>query len=234
MILLAVTLYMTVANGTHHVIAMSKTTKSTAVYTMKKYSKKFKGDKVSAIYRYDLPILKGNTKNVKKINVSLEKEYRKTFNEKDALLKIAKEHNKEKDANVHNYSDTYRNTHICKVTYNQNGYISFRYKNVSYIGGAINQWTSGYTYSLKTGKKLDILNVTSGGENSVKAKIGEKLADYVKKFSGSDIAFDKAMKDEEISEFEFYLINGKVVVCFGPYVDGIGNGEAKVILKGNY
>lgn len=99
-----------------------------------------------------MPILKGDTKAVKKINASLEKEYRKTLNEKDAIQKIAKEHNKDKNVITRNYSDTYRNTHICKVTYNQNGYISFRYKNVSYIGGAINQWTSGCTYSLKTGK----------------------------------------------------------------------------------
>ena len=58
--------------------ASEKTTKTKAVYTIKKYSDTYKNseNKVIAVYSYQLPQLSGNSETVKKINASLKKDYK--------------------------------------------------------------------------------------------------------------------------------------------------------------
>lgn len=208
--------------------ASGATTKTKAVYSMKKYSATYKesGNKITAVYSYQLPQLSGNSKIVKKINASLKKDYKKSLESKKECFEYAKK-NKGLDLP---YSEQYHTKTTCKLVYNGKGYVSFKYHCQWYAGGVGNVWTYGMTYDLRTGKKLNVSNVISGNKNAVKQKIIDK---YCSSITDSDWARDE-LNDMKISDFQFYLKKGKVIVCFGPYQPGGGNGESHITLKGNY
>ena len=216
------------ADGQSVSAAKKKTSSRTkAVYTIKKYKKKYSGTgkKITAKYRYDLPQLKGKTKAVKKINSSLKKAYTASLEDKKSLFSYAEEAN----SNL-NFKDSYFCTTTCKVTYNKKGYVSFCFHHEWYAGGVHNGWTEGMTYSLKTGSKLNVSNVVSGNKKSVKSKI---IKQYLNKVDNSSFR-KEALNKMKISEFQFYLKGGKVIVCFGPYQPGGGNGQSQITLNGNY
>ena len=210
--------------------AGEKTTKTKAVCTIKKYSDTYKNseNQVIAVYSYQLPQLSGNSEVVKKINASLKKDYKESLEGKEKCFETAKEFEKYK---------AYINPEVplctkttCKISYNKNGYVSFKYHSRWYAGGVGNTWTYGMTYDLKTGKKLTVSHVISGNKSAVKKKIINK---YCSKIADSDEAKEE-LNGMKISDFQFYLKNGKVVVCFGPYQPGGGNRESHITLKGNY
>lgn len=86
------------------------------------------------------------------------------------------------------------------------------------------------TYNLKTGKKCKVSDVISGGKSVVKQKIIDKYCNKIADWDGAR----EELNTMKISDFQFYLKNGKVVVCFGPYQPGGGNGESHITIKGNY
>lgn len=153
------------------------TTRKKAVYTIKTYKASYKGKKIKAQYRYDLPKLKGKSKVVKKINASLKKQYDPKA--KADLITTAKENEKYLP-----YKESWYDVTKCKASYNKNGYISFKYSSKWYIGGICNVWTYGQTYSLKTGKKLTVADVIPGNKKQVKQKI---IRAFSKQVDNSDI-----------------------------------------------
>ena len=86
------------------------------------------------------------------------------------------------------------------------------------------------TYDLKTGKKLTVYHVISGNKSAVKKKIIDKYCSKVRDWDEDR----EALNGMKISDFQFYLKNGKFVVCFGQYQPGGGKGESHITLKGNY
>lgn len=214
--------------GTLNAQAASKTTRHKAAYTIKRYSAQYNGSngRVSAKYVYELPQLKGNSAFVRKANVSFRKAYRQSLNGKDSAFETAEY----SDKNL-TYKDKYFTTTTCKVTYNKNGFVSFRFHHRWYIGGVRNIWTDGVTYDLKTGKKVNVTNVISGNKKIVKDKIINK---YFTKFELRSESEYTAMLNIDVRKSYFYLQNGNVIVCFGPYLPAGGIGSRKISLKGNY
>lgn len=181
---------------------------------------------ITAKYRYDLPQLSGNSSAIEKINKSLEKGYTKSLTDKERLLEYAK------SGYVLDNNDTYFSTTTCNITYNQNNYISFCFKHKWYAGGTSNIWTDGISFDLKTGNKLKITDVISGDKNTVKNKIINKYLKVTGFGDNTDVIYE--LDRTKISQFQFYLKNRKVILCFGPYAPGYGNGHFEFSLSGNY
>ena len=185
------------------------------------YSESCKTGKIKGKYTYTMPALQGTSKVVKKINKALKAGY--TESQKD------KEKDNSKD-DAMNRDVVYELTSTCKVRYNQKGYISFSYDHYWFAGGVSNIWTDGMTFDLKTGKKLSVSDVVSGSNTKIRKKI---LAKYEKKNGElGTLGQDEILKDTKMKDFQFYLNkDGNVVVCFGPYQPGGGNGESTITLK---
>ena len=197
-----------------------KTTKKSAAFTIKKYGRTERYAYATGKWAYGKPIIKGNSKVVKKINKSLNKrytEYRKTLG---SFLGYAKSETRPMSM---------LNTYTTKATYNSKGYVSFRYSSEWFAGGVFNSDVMGDTYSLKTGKKLNVSQVVSGNVAQVKNKIANA---FVKKYS-LDGTYS-AITSKKISEFEFYLQNGNVIVVAEPYTWPGQRSALTVKLKGNY
>ncbi len=207
--------------------AASTTTTKKAVFTIKEYKATWNGDKITRKYEFHLPQLKGSSDAVKKINKSLKKLYSASLNDKKAVWEYAEE------AEQNEYltdEDTYYSTCTCKVTYNGGGYVSFRFFNRWYAGGVGNTWVEGMSFDLKTGKKLNVNSFVEGSATQVKNKI---INAYLNKVNDAEYA-KEALEEFKISNFEYYLKEGRVHVCFGPYQPGGGNGHSEIVLVGNY
>ena len=83
----------------------------------------------------------------------------------------------------------------CKVTYNQNGYVSFKFTSNWHAGGIGETEEYGLTYRSKDGKKMTVQDVVYGKRSSVKKKIADTDArkiirigyKYIMKMKYSDI-----------------------------------------------
>ena len=90
----------------------------------------------------------------------MRKDYKKSLKDKGELFNFF-EKNKYLLGD-RQYAEKYYAQTTCKVTYNRNGYISFKYSSKWYEGGAYNTWDYGTTYRLRDGKKIGIQDVISG------------------------------------------------------------------------
>lgn len=164
---------------------------------------------------------------MKKINKALKAGYTESQKDKEKLWNYVKDNSKD---DAMNRDVVYELTSTCKVRYNQKGYISFSYDHYWFAGGVSNIWTDGMTFDLKTGKKLSVSDVVSGSNTKIRKKI---LAKYEKKNGElGTLGQDEILKDTKMKDFQFYLNkDGNVVVCFGPYQPGGGNGESTITLK---
>lgn len=218
------------STGTAEVQASGITTSNRYPYTIHKYTKNYgTGKPVTGRYEYQLPQLKGKTKAIKKINNALKKGYRASLKDKKALAGYVESAGKSNSA----MQGSYFSTTSCKVTYNKQRYVSFCFHHEWYAGGVHNGWTDGMTFNVKTGKKLTVADVVPGNAKAVKQKIINK---YFNKFPAkkSDSYARKELNQTKISKFQFYLKNKNIIVGFGPYQPGGGNGESHIVLKGNY
>ena len=205
--------------------AAKKTTGKSAAYVIKKYKSTKKYTYAKGVFKYGKPVLKGKSAVVKKINASLNKGYKKAKKNKKAIMNYAKT-----SGAMYNGA-TFSSTYTTKATYNKKGYVSFKTNYFWFAGGVTDYGTKGYVYSLKTGKKLTVGDVIEGDASQVKRKIADKY--YAKERSSSTYS---RILSASLSDFEFYLKNGKVVVCFPKYSFGrIGAWSSfSITLPGSY
>ncbi|HEX3076860.1 MAG TPA: DUF4163 domain-containing protein [Lachnospiraceae bacterium] len=204
---------------------------SSATYNMEKNEKTYK-DKddttVRGVVYFYYPQLIGNTTAIKKINTVLK-------NAADDFMKSesAKSLEEYVTGSIENdgfYSETeqYYYMAACKVTYNSKNVISIHMKEMWYAGGVYNQMDYGFTFDLKTGKELSIVDVVSGNSSTVKNKIVNAGTKYLKKLLGSNFNNDypnvlPIIKDYSVKKCNYYLTPGKAHICFGSYELGLGN-----------
>jgi len=176
--------------------------------------------KLTAQYLYELPQIKGNSPTIRKINKLLVADYKASLQYRNSLFQCYKALKKSSYKKIYYISK-------CSVTYNQNGYISFRFASEWYAGGVGESREYGLTYRLKDGKKLAVQDVASGKKSNVKKNIATA---YSKKLSGQGYSYVMKMK---YSDFQFYIKPGKkVVICFGPYGALGAHGKVVVEIKG--
>ena len=188
---------------------VSAASKASYKIVNKRQIKKY--NKLKAEYSYQLPQLKGKSSAIKKINKSIMEDYKKSFEYKRNLFNYFEALKSSSYTNIY-----YKNK--CKVSYNQNGYICFKFTSYWYAGGVGNTWEYGLTYRLKDGKKMGIQDVIAGKKSSIKKRIAQTYSRKIYKGGYSPIMKIK------YSDFNFYIKPGKkVMVCFGPYQSGLGN-----------
>lgn len=138
-------------------------------YYIKSQKGKFEGKKGEVKFSYELPQLKGNNKEIKKINDSLKKNYVAT--KKKAILE-AKKYDCDTER-VYYKVQAY-------LSYNDKGYVSFMFTEV--WGGQHDIFENnilGVVYSVNTGKKLTIADVLSLNVSKAKNKVANA---YVKNY----------------------------------------------------
>ncbi len=212
--------------GVIPVSAQGTTTKYSAAVSFQTHKDSYynRSFDVLAKFSYKMPKVIGSSSVVKKINASIKKDYKAALKTKKNCFHYAKEATDE-----YKGGEFYTKT-SCKVSHNSGGYVSFKFHSKWLSGGVGNIWTYGLNYDLKTGKKLKVSDVISGNEVTVKRKI---IEGYCSQVTDNESAREE-LEQMKISEFQFYLKNGKVIVCFGPYQPGGGNGESQITLMGNY
>lgn len=221
--LLAITLIITVvfAGNIAECSMVEAASKVSYKITNKKQVKQCK--KVSAKYIYQLPQIKGNSATIKKINKSLVEDYKSTWQYRKNLFNYYEGFKK---ISPYRKREIYY-TNKCSVTYNQNGYICFKFISEWCAGGIGETWEYGLTYRLKDGKKLGIQDVVAGKRSNVKKTIASTYSKKIYKYGYSPIMKMK------YSDFHFYIKPGKkVCVCFGPYQPMGGHGCSTIVLKG--
>ncbi|MCD8013742.1 MAG: DUF4163 domain-containing protein [Lachnospiraceae bacterium] len=196
-------------------------------YTTSKVDKSKTYGSLKAKVYYKRVTLKGSTSAIKKINKSITSEVN-TFlksSTADTLYDYASA------AGSSGSNDTYRYSATSKVTYNKNGIISIRVKTYWYAGGVSNTDIYGLTYDLKTGKKLNLVQVCKGNAATVKAKVVAKIqAD-----SDSSSMDWTTINNYLPKKMKFYLnANGKAVVCFAPYEINTGGWARTYTINSKY
>lgn len=206
--------------------SMAAAEASKVSYTITNKSKKASyKNRLSANYLYQLPQLKGSSAAIKKINKSLQEDYKNTLSGKSMVFESYE--NWKYRSIYQRYPDKFFYTTTCKVTYNQNGYICFRFFSQWYIGGVYNGWVYGLTYRLSDGKKMGIQDVLAGSKSTMKKRIAQT---YSRRVSSAGYAPIMQMK---YSDFKFYIMPGKkVALCFGPYQPMGGNGRTAFSMAG--
>lgn len=134
-----------------------------------KERKKFKNNK-SVTFSYQLPQLSGKSSAIKKINTTLRKSYKREVIFKESLYEMVKSMRASEDTLTNNIHDLVSTN----VTYNRNNIISISsYQDYTNYEQLIT--ISGWTFSLKTGKALNIFDVTKDSNSKVKARLVDRV-----------------------------------------------------------
>ena len=194
-------------------------------YKTEKANKTYKGKKstITVKHYYKRVVLNGSGDGVKSINNQLKK-YSDSFMKKSATAEAANSDCKNRKEN-----DTYQDYVVQKLRYLSDEVVSIQTESVWYAGGVSNKTVSGYTFNVKTGKR--ITKLTSLTKTTSLDKIKTSLTKKIKA-AGLDAS---ALKDKTASNFNFYMEkSGKVVVCFAPYELNQGGNSVSYTLSGRY
>jgi hypothetical protein len=179
------------------------------------------GEIVRGIVSFQYPKLKGNSKEIAKINKVLENAM-KAFMEDDENVEGIKKSTLYYIDNklFSEYTKQLYWKTTCKVTYNKNNIISMHMKEMWYAGGVYNQYDYGYTFNLKTGKTLTAVDVIGGKPEEVSSKV----VSSAKKYFDADLqkVFYNRVNTSDVKELKFYLKPGKAYICFGSYELNMG------------
>lgn len=171
-------------------------------------------------------VLDANTAAAKKINAAIEK---------DCLRFISSKKVDNVYGTFFEYPPNYgENNYFCyvdsKVTYNNKYVISIKYTEKWYAGGALNTTVYGRTYSLKTGKRLYLGDVTNTSLGKIKKQLTAKV-----KNSYGQLGVNRIKKIKSKKSMDFYLASGKrAYVTFKPYELGYGGYSAVYKIKSKY
>ena len=176
---------------------------------------------------YDQILLKGNTKAINKINKQLKEIYKK-FKKgmKSGAAGIVEYAKMDLDRG---YKDTYYDKVDATVSYNNGNVICIKFMSKSYFGGVCDTSDWGVTYSLKSGKELNLKQVCVNKPSKIVSDLKQKI---LAEDSYADIS---NVTVANVKNMSFYLEPGqKAVVCFGPYELGSGGWTRTYIVKSKY
>ena len=151
---------------------------------------------------YKKVVLKGNSKAVKKINKAIQKDCETFLKGSDSLVSYAK-----MDKKTKKYADTYVNTAVSKVSYNNKGIISI----------------------VVSTEKITLDKVCADKTSKVASTLKKKI---LKEAANLDV---RNVTKNKVKDMSFYLKPGKkAVVCFGPYELGWGGWVRTYTIKSKY
>lgn len=180
-------------------------------------SRTFNGGTFRNYFKY--PKLKGDSQAVKKINRALKKEGESHVKMSGYTMKDIEEFI------AHDYENyqtkcEYYNTVDGKAAFNSDDIFSIRYSFAWFAGGVGNGDIYGDTFDLKTGKKLNIMQVVDSKysdytslRNAIYKKLKKKYEQEAAEAFLTNYDTEKKLKNAD-----FYVTaRGKVVVCFRTY-----------------
>jgi hypothetical protein len=108
-----------------------------------------------------------------------------------------------------------------------------------YTGGVYNQKDYGYTFNLKTGKSLRAADAIGGTSKQIKSKVLSGAKTYFKKqykndFSETWSRASKAIGGYNTEKYKFYLVPGKIYICFESYELGLANDYQSIPVTSKY
>ena len=141
------------------------------------------------------------------------------------------------DMSVFPYEDYYG----CTVGRNDGEYLSVVRNYVWYAGGVMNCGNLGETFDAHTGAKVTLLDLYPDlTEDAVRQKVVDAVQTAISADPDSFYPEDgyltgalAVIGEYEVEEYNFYMADGKVYVCFGPYEIGYG-GYGKDIVIDTY
>ncbi|MDK2807752.1 MAG: hypothetical protein PWP24_486 [Clostridiales bacterium] len=207
-----------------------------AEYTMKKDKVVYRdnNEKVRGVVYYQYPKIKGDTAAVEKINKLLKSKSEAFMKSESAQsIKDTVEYHA-KDGSFYPEDVQYFYKTICKATYNNNSILSLHMKECWYAGGVYNQTDYGYIFDLNSGEQLEIEDVVSGDDATIKSKILKAAKKYLTSDGDFDQSAYELIKSNDFGDYKFYVSKGKVSICYGSYELGRGNGWDIFWVKGKY
>ena len=193
---------------------------SDAKVSYKSFNKTYYSDSGKQICEITLkrPIIKGNKKSYKKINKYLKKIQSEYVSN---ILNFAKD--------IEPDAQSYYVKSIMKLTYDKGNIISVKETYDDYTGGAHGyNMINGYTFNLKTGKRINISKASKYKAN-IKAKVVSRLNKNPNNY------FDNALQDvknKKLKAFNYYLKDKYMYVIFNPYeISPYASGVQKIRIK---
>lgn len=203
--------------------------------TYKTINKSYYADDGHKIYEIKLkrPIIHGNKKSYKKINKYFKKLQNSYIKNLSDYIYIAKEDYKLRQEN---FDIEFIKSSINLVLQKGNT-ISFKETYKYYGGGPHGEChINGYTYNIKTGKKVNISQVTKYG-SKIKSKIVAKFQKKVDAnpnlyFNDSVTNSMEEVKNTKLKDFNYYLKDEYVYVIYNVYeIAPYSSGLQKVRIK---
>lgn len=160
---------------------------------------------------YEIPVFEETTDGYKAINAAF-RELRDSFVNSgeagpDGIWEIV-----EPNPPV---SEHYYYTVSAEVMEQTDRYVSIRQTLDMYLGGIGGSETMYYNYRADTGEGLLLTDVLDGTEERIKRMTAVALEDTEP--SAKDAGASEMVLAREISDFDFYIEDGAVHVCFDPY-----------------
>lgn len=216
------------------VMPVVSASESTPKITYKTINKSYYADDGHKIFEVKLkrPFIKGNKKAYKKINNKFKKlqaSYIKNLSEYVKNAKNDYKYNKE-----YFYCEYIKSS--IKPVYIKGNVISFK-DSYDFFGGGPHNFPhiQGYTFNLKTGKKVNISQVTKYG-SKIKSKIVSKF--QKKADSNPNLARDmdvfgmEKVRNTKLKDFNYYLKGNYVYVIYNIYeIASYASGMQKIRIK---
>ena len=179
---------------------------------------------------YKRVVLKGDSAAIKRINKKLKSYSKQFLGTESAVAGYAASDVdnstwlKDSGGNFDYYDTCYS-----KVKFISDKYVSIMTTSHWFAGGVSNDTISGFTFNLKTGKRIK--NIKRFTKLKTLSGIKKKL---ISKIDADENGYDTSeIADMKATDFNYYITKkGNVMICFGPYDLGFGGWSKTYTLKG--
>lgn len=194
-------------------------------------SKTFDNGRVKANVYYKKPVLKGKTPAVKKINAAISRDCQRFLNSDSVDNLYGYTQSAVDNKSWDNMKIDFYYYATSSVSYNRKGIISIKVSTYWNAGGVNNCEEYGLNYNLRTGKKLYLTDVCSGGS----AKIKGSILNEIRKDREADTMKWELLNGYKLKKMQFYLEkNNRAVVTFKPYEINYGGWNRNFIIRSKY
>ena len=177
--------------------------------------------KLLANWYYEKVVLEEKNEAFKKINTLIQQECDRFFEE-------TPDYENDVYASPPQSDMEYSNISEAEVTCNENGILSIRMTQTWFMGGVMNINYYGFSFDLHTGETVELQDIFSMDEEQISSYLKEETIDYIDENPDKgwwDSSLDDAkqtINEYDLEEFEFYIEDSNVCLCYLTYELGPG------------
>ena len=177
--------------------------------------------KLLANWYYEKVVLEEKNETFKKINNSIQQQCDRFFEE-------TPDYENDVYASPPQSDMEYSNISEAEVTCNENGILSIRMTQTWFMGGVMNINYYGFSFDLHTGETVELQDIFSMDEDQISSYLKEETIDYIDENPDKgwwDSSLDDAkqtINEYDLEEFEFYIEDSNVCLCYLTYELGPG------------